>query len=192
VSDPNEITKALASNFMRKGGRIHLLRKAELSIKHDEVYLLNSEIQGKHVINCAGVFANELARSIGINTNYLLIPFLGTYSKTTNENLGLKTLVYPVPNPVNPFLGNHFTLTLDDKVKIGPSAIPLFGKEQYKLFQGFNMKDMLNTTKGLIRFSQSNFQNLLDIAKSEIPKLHSSALRKNASKLVPQILHQKN
>ena len=41
-------------------------------------------------------------------------------------------LIYPVP-PIkgNNYLGIHTTITTDGKVKIGPSAIPIFNRDKY-------------------------------------------------------------
>jgi len=36
--------------------------------------------------------------------------------------------VYPVPNMKNPFLGVHFTKTVDGSIKIGPTAIRRSGE----------------------------------------------------------------
>ena len=42
-----------------------------------------------------------------------------------------KTLVYPVPIKGAPFLGVHSTLTIDGRIKIGPTVAPAFSMENY-------------------------------------------------------------
>lgn len=42
-----------------------------------------------------------------------------------------KTLVYPVPIKGAYFLGVHSTITLDGKIKIGPTISPAFSLENY-------------------------------------------------------------
>jgi L-2-hydroxyglutarate oxidase LhgO len=40
-------------------------------------------------------------------------------------------LIYPVPDPGFPFLGVHFTRTIDGKVEAGPNAVLAFAREGY-------------------------------------------------------------
>jgi L-2-hydroxyglutarate oxidase LhgO len=68
-----------------------------------------------------------------------------------------------VPNLANPFLGVHFTVTVDGKVKIGPTAIPAFWREHYGSFENFNAYEFLEIMKrelGLIVCSQFEFKRL--------------------------------
>ena len=51
--------------------------------------------------------------------------------------------IYPVPNLKNPFLGVHFTITISGKVKIGPTAIPAFWRENYEGISRFNLNEFL-------------------------------------------------
>lgn len=87
-----------------------------------------SVIEAGHVINAAGLHADSLAHSLGFGVDFALQPFIGLYMYS---NLPLKRLVYPVPDLRTPFLGVHFTVTVDGKVKIGPTAIPALYREQY-------------------------------------------------------------
>lgn len=50
----------------------------------------------------------------------------------------VKTLVYPVPLSTYA-LGVHSTVTPDGYVKIGPSARPAFGNENYEIFKGMTL-----------------------------------------------------
>jgi L-2-hydroxyglutarate oxidase LhgO len=59
-----------------------------------------------------------------------MLPFKGIYLYCDPERVKLRTHIYPVPNLNTPFLGVHFTLTVDGIAKIGPTAIPgLFAQE---------------------------------------------------------------
>jgi L-2-hydroxyglutarate oxidase LhgO len=55
----------------------------------------------------------------------------------------VRTLIYPVPNLNNPFLGVHFNVTVDGRVKIGPTAIPAFWRENYKGLANFKLDELL-------------------------------------------------
>jgi L-2-hydroxyglutarate oxidase LhgO len=117
---------------------------------------------------------------------------MGVYRATSQRFLPLKRLVYPVPHPINPFLGVHFTLTLDGKVKIGPTAIPILGREQYSLFEGWSIPDIgqaLVATAALIRGEAHDFGEIL---KSEIPKLREKSLVSESVSLVPRAMAVKN
>ena len=47
-----------------------------------------------------------------------IVPFKGIYLKYTGKNPPVKVNVYPVPNLKNPFLGVHYTITVNNEVKI--------------------------------------------------------------------------
>jgi L-2-hydroxyglutarate oxidase LhgO len=44
----------------------------------------------------------------------------------------VRGLIYPVPDPELPFLGVHVTRMVDGRVKVGPTALPAFGREAYE------------------------------------------------------------
>ena len=48
-----------------------------------------------------------------------------------------------MPDLRNPFLGVHFTVTVDGHAKIGPTAIPAFWREQYAGLAGFSLRDLV-------------------------------------------------
>jgi L-2-hydroxyglutarate oxidase LhgO len=48
-----------------------------------------------------------------------------------------------VPDLRNPFLGVHFTVTVDGHAKIGPTAIPAFWREQYAGLSGLSLRDFV-------------------------------------------------
>ena len=50
-----------------------------------------------------------------------------------------KTHIYPVPDVNQPFLGIHTTITSDNFLKLGPTAIPVFSPENYKLFERLDL-----------------------------------------------------
>ncbi|HUJ75082.1 MAG TPA: L-2-hydroxyglutarate oxidase, partial [bacterium] len=71
--------------------------------------------------------------------------------------------VYPVPDLRNPFLGVHFTVTADEHIKIGPTAIPAFWREQYQGLSGFRLGELLDILRrqaGLMLFAGFDFRRL--------------------------------
>ena len=183
ISDPKAVTTAMVKRFESLGGRISYRSKVQISESLGEVCVKGFE--AKYVINSAGAQSDRLARGLGMATEYAMVPFMGIYRSAEAKKLPLKRLVYPVPHQINPFLGVHFTLTLDGKVKIGPTAIPILGREQYSWAAGWSLRDIgqaLVATSALIR-GQSH--SLGEILKSELPKLRESSLVRESATLVP-------
>jgi L-2-hydroxyglutarate oxidase LhgO len=116
-----------------------------------------------------------------------MIPFMGVYRAAPASQLPLRSLVYPVPHPLNPFLGVHFTLTSDNKVKIGPTAIPILGREQYGITKGWALNDIQSTITGLISMLRHGAHDLPALIRSEWPKILTSTLVREAADLVPSV-----
>ncbi|MFN3788125.1 MAG: L-2-hydroxyglutarate oxidase, partial [Sulfurihydrogenibium azorense] len=93
------------------------------------------------------------------------------------------------PNIKNPFLGVHFTIKVDGTVKIGPTAIPCFWRENYKGFSGFNLKEFFEVFKweSSLFLRNSTFRNL---AFDEMKKYYKPYLINEAGKLVNHIPKQ--
>lgn len=82
------------------------------------------DVKAGFVINAAGLGAVTIAQQFGFARAYRMLPFRGTYLYSNETPGALRTHLYPVPDPRFPFLGVHFTLTVDGHVKIGPTARP--------------------------------------------------------------------
>ncbi|HEX2835517.1 MAG TPA: FAD-dependent oxidoreductase [Thermoanaerobaculia bacterium] len=81
-------------------------------------------MQAGKTINAAGLGAVTIARAFGFAPHYRMLPFRGVYLYSSEPRESLRTHIYPVPDPRFPFLGVHFTLTVDGTIKIGPTARP--------------------------------------------------------------------
>jgi L-2-hydroxyglutarate oxidase LhgO len=176
----------MVSKFEGLGGELSYGQRIKLQRAQDGVSAKN--IRAKYVINAAGAQSDRLAKELGLAKRYAMVPFMGVYRAVSSDHLPLKRLVYPVPHPINPFLGVHFTLTLDGKVKIGPTAIPILGREQYSLFEGWSLSDIgqaITATRALIQGESHKFGEIL---KSELPKLRESSLIRESALLVPGAL----
>jgi len=182
VSDPIKVTEALAREFVSLGGSIKL--GSEITFRGG-LRANGESISADHFINAAGAYSIDLAHAMGFGSEYRVMPFLGTYKQVDQKTLPIRTLIYPVPHPVNPFLGVHFTLTIDNKVKIGPTAIPILGKEQYRLADGFTLRDIKDFLRNTTSIVRGEKHNLGSIAISEFPNLIEKTLLQRAAKLVP-------
>lgn len=145
----------------------------------------NHRINYKHLINASGGGAISIAHRMGFGLNYEMIPFLGVYRGTEIHNLPISRLVYPVPHLTNPFLGTHFTITTDGFVKIGPTAQPVIFSEQYKVMDGWNLKELIDSPKAIWSYFRHNVKNVCSLIKTEFPQLFESPLVDESSKLVP-------
>jgi L-2-hydroxyglutarate oxidase LhgO len=185
VSDPKSILRAISKEFISMGGLIHFGANLDLEERQGEIVEKSNQYSAKFIVNAAGAHADRISRAVGVGLEYAMLPFMGTYRVTNKINLPLKRLVYPVPHPHNPFLGVHFTLTSDGFVKIGPTAIPLLGREQYSLFTGWSASDFSQALKGAKALAQNQGNNLSSMIKSEWPKVIPHNLVKDAIRLVP-------
>ena len=105
----------------------------------------NGDIETKCVINCAGLYSDRVAKSMGIKPKLRIIPFRGEYYSLIPEKSDLiNGLIYPVPDPILPFLGVHFTRRVNGSVEAGPNAVLAFAKEGYSKTSA-NAQDLLNT-----------------------------------------------
>lgn len=183
ISNPSLINSAIREELENKG--VRFLSKSKISV-NNEVWLNNNQpINAKYYVNAGGAWALDIAHQMNLGKNFRTMPFLGLYKQTTLVNLPIRTLVYPVPHPINPFLGVHFTLTIDGKVKIGPSALPIIGKDQYTLKSSVSPLEILNYAKNLYSLSKGNKHDLLEMIKYEVPKLITANLVNSAAHLVP-------
>jgi len=184
VSDPRMIIRALQTEFQSLGGRIDFDTKIKLVVTSGMVRTLNDTHEAEFIVNAAGGQADRISRQINVGLEYAMLPFMGVYRVTNQSELPLQRLVYPVPHPVNPFLGVHFTLTVDGLVKIGPTAIPLFGREQYSFREGWSLSDSIQAIKGSVALMRGESHNFGAILKSEWPKIVLKQLVKESTELV--------
>ena len=134
------------------------------------------------LINAAGLYADKIAHKFNMGLNYTVIPFKGLYLKYFGNDK-IKTQIYPVPNIKNPFLGIHFTLMADETIKIGPTAIPAFWRENYIGLDRFNFKEMIEIL-GIETKMFLKHKWFRDLAFYEIRYYLSENLINEAKKLV--------
>ena len=185
VGNPKEVISKLAEKFTKLGGSFFFNTQVKLVESNNEILVRtkNTTYSAKSIINSAGAYASDLAKQVNVGTEYVCLPFLGAYKKTKLLSINPKRLVYPVPNPINPFLGVHTTITLNNELKIGPTAFPVIGKEQYRLIDGFNIKELFDFFISSTALLKSDSVNLLGLAKEEAMKLFTKPLLKRTRKL---------
>ncbi len=82
-----------------------------------------TQVEVGAIINCAGLYADEAAKTIGIDDEDYKQKFVkGNYFRLSGRRGLFKKLIYPVPMPKLHGLGIHITLSLDGTVKFGPDV----------------------------------------------------------------------
>jgi L-2-hydroxyglutarate oxidase LhgO len=186
VSDPELVNQKMFEYFQSLGGILQT--SSVVSLESKQVVLVNgAPVSVGKIVNASGANAIHLAHSVGVGLDYAQLPVLGLYKITERNSLPLKTLVYPVPNPINPFLGVHFTLTVNGSVKIGPTAIPILGREQYSMHKVPDRLDLVESAKALTALATKSSTELFRLAKTELPKALTSVLIREGMKLVPSM-----
>lgn len=95
------------------------------------------EAEARVVVNCAGLQVDRVARLLGGDPGVRIIPFRGEYYRLDGGGGDLvRGHVYPVPDPVLPHLGVHFTRAVDGTVEVGPNAVWAWGREAYRRLAG--------------------------------------------------------
>lgn len=104
----------------------------------------NKKYKAKHLIFCAGLQADRMARKDGVKLKEQVVGFRGDYFELTEEGKHkVKNLIYPVPNPDFPFLGVHFTRMTNGDIECGPNAVFTFKREGYGKTD-FSLKDTMD------------------------------------------------
>jgi L-2-hydroxyglutarate oxidase LhgO len=185
VTSPKLVAEKLLEIFEKMGGQIKYSQEVSFTEKNGEIKVRTdqNEFSARKVINCAGAMAADLAHQIEVGQKYLCIPFLGSYKISKKTNRNPEKLIYPVPNPVNPFLGVHTTNTLDGYVKLGPNALPVIGKEQYRLFSKFSFSDIKEFILAGLSLRKGQNLQLIKLGISESKKIKNKNALKEMSKI---------
>jgi L-2-hydroxyglutarate oxidase LhgO len=171
--------------------KINLITEASyLQHKDNQVVTTQGSIDAGYVINAGGLYADKIARQFGFSQDYSILPFKGLYLYASAEAGQLATNIYPVPDIKNPFLGVHFTITVDGRIKIGPTAIPAFWRENYTGIEGFNLNEFIEIAGAELGLFLSNQFGFRQLAMRELRKYSRYYLVRLASEMVEGI--QKN
>jgi len=118
IVDSKALVKSIAKDAKELGVEFYFESKVEI-VTPGIVFTNDKTFDFSHLINCSGAYADKVAEICGVDNGLRVIPILGKYYEM---DVGINSMVYPVPDVRYPFLGVHLTKTIDDKVIAGPSA----------------------------------------------------------------------
>ncbi|MBN8248010.1 MAG: L-2-hydroxyglutarate oxidase [Verrucomicrobia bacterium] len=186
TADPSEVIAAMRRDAAAEGVQVWT-DAAYAGRSGDAVVTARGGVTAGYVVNCAGLYADRVALDFGFSQHYRILPFKGLYLYSSEPAGAFRTNIYPVPDLRNPFLGVHFTVTVDGHAKIGPTAIPAFWREQYT---GLDRFDPLEFTEiawrdlGLFLFAGFDFRRL---AVEELRKYSRTHLATLARELATDV-----
>ena len=158
IIDYKIVCEKLADLIQEKGGTIFFENRImNIRSESDSIAILtNREVfETKNLITCCGLQSDRIAKMTNPELDIKILPFRGEYYTIKKEKRDLvKNLIYPVPDPLFPFLGVHFTRMIDGKVEAGPNAVFAFAREGYNKFD-FDVKDLADSIfwKGFFRIA---------------------------------------
>jgi (S)-2-hydroxyglutarate dehydrogenase len=186
--DPTQVNKAIRDELQGKGVVFYFGEGYARRLDGNTVLTTtNKAIEAGKIINAAGLYADKIAKAYGFSKQYTIIPFKGIYLKYTKPDKPIRTNIYPVPNLKNPFLGVHYTITVDGTIKIGPTSIPAFWRENYKGMDNFRLDELGNILTWEARLFLSNAFGFRSLAFEEMRKYNKSWFVDQATKLVHSI-----
>ncbi len=135
IVDYGHIARTLAGQIVAAGGEVHLGTRVT-GIGHTGAAVVLETTAGllraDHLVNCAGLHSDRVARLAGLHPPARIVPFRGEYYELRPQRRDLvRGLIYPVPDPQFPFLGVHLTRGIDGAVHAGPNAVLALAREGY-------------------------------------------------------------
>ena len=144
IIDYSHVCDKLHTDIQEKCEIITDVPVHRISDRPDGITITTEKIEYKtsFLINCAGLFSDQVAELAGIKRQVRIVPFRGEYYMLNDHACHLvKNLIYPVPDPRFPFLGAHFTRTIGGAIEAGPNAVLAWAREGYSKTD-IDLKDM--------------------------------------------------
>ncbi len=142
------VAEAFAKIVAREGGELRTGAEVTgISETGDRVELRTpgESFRARVLVNCAGLHSDRVAALSGVEAGAKIVPFRGEYYELEPERRYLvRNLIYPVPDPSFPFLGVHFTRSVEGGVEAGPNAVLGLAREGYKK-KNLNARDLAET-----------------------------------------------
>ena len=168
---------------IRTGARVHAVRRGQGGL---EIITASGDVRASLMVNCAGLHSDRVARLCGTDPGVRIVPFRGEYHELVGAARGLiRNPIYPVPDPALPFLGVHFTPTIDGRVEVGPNAVLAWKREGYR-HRDVSLRDVAEvlTYGGFWRLARKYWRSgVAELARS----LSKERLVRELQRLVPRV-----
>jgi L-2-hydroxyglutarate oxidase LhgO len=136
IVDYRRVAAAYATDVEALGGTIRTSHQLTAVRSDGSAQVLETTagtVRARHVVTCAGLWADRVAAMTGAGGKEQIVPFRGDYYTLRPEARDLvRGLIYPVPDPRFPFLGIHLTRRIDGNVLAGPNAVLAFARAGYR------------------------------------------------------------
>lgn len=145
ITDYAAITRAMADRLRAGGGEIRTGFVVDAIKETASVVVVQDggeQVVARHVIACAGVMADRIAKLCGVGDDFQIVPFRGEYYRLgPDKDRIVSHLIYPIPDPALPFLGVHLTRMIGGYVTVGPNAVLALSRNGYG-WGDINARDM--------------------------------------------------
>lgn len=190
IVDYRAVSQKLAELYRAEGQRDLFLGRKVVGLEErgalKRLRTREETFEARTLINCAGLFSDRIARLAGTDPPARILPFRGEYYHLRPERSHLvKSLIYPVPDPTLPFLGVHFTRTLDGGAHCGPNAVLAFKREGYRKTD-FDLRDCLEIA-GYPGFWSLAARFLRIGAQESLRSLFKSLFVSSLRRLIPEV-----
>jgi (S)-2-hydroxyglutarate dehydrogenase len=189
IVDYQQVAQKYADSIELLGGDLHLNTKVEKIVEiadGSRIETNNGIFETRYLINCAGLHSDRIANLSRVTPPAKIVPFRGEYYELLPQKKYLvKHLIYPVPNPNFPFLGVHFTRTIDGGIHAGPNAVLSFKREGYNKTD-FDIRDFAEvmTYPGFWRLA---FKHADAGMQEMIRSFSKAAFVHSLQKLIPEV-----
>lgn len=189
IADFGGVCRALAALVDKAGGQVRLdVRVTGVRVSGDGVVVRTTggDVPGDVLINCAGLYADRIARMAGFDPPARIIPFRGEYYELRADRRDLvRGLIYPVPDPTFPFLGVHLTRMVDGGVHAGPNAVLATSREGYR-WSRVSVRDVTDTARwpGIWRLGRRHLRYGLSEVRRSLSRRRFAA---DLARLVPGV-----
>jgi L-2-hydroxyglutarate oxidase LhgO len=184
VVDPNRVLAALRAE-LEATGKVRIVTGCRFLAREglDGARTSLGTVRYGRLVNAAGAWCDVVAGAFGVGAEYRLIPFKGIYRKLRHgEAFPVNGNIYPVPDIRNPFLGVHFTRSAAGDVYVGPTAIPAFGRENYRGLRGTGADGLrILAEDAVLFFANPKFRS---VALTEPRKYLPAFFHRDAARLV--------
>ena len=132
IVDYKQVSAEMRLAIEARGGTFRLGESVRSLERADTGWRVNQSLQVDYLVNCAGLYSDEIVRMTGMRPEVRIVPFRGEYYRLAPGARHLcRNLIYPVADPRFPFLGVHFTRGVNGEIEAGPNAVLALGRENY-------------------------------------------------------------